>query len=50
MIGRFGSLLQVINLGLEIFQVLLLSFTESALGGTILSLAFLIKKLEAIQK
>jgi hypothetical protein len=35
-VSGLGGLLQVLNLGLQIFQVLLLSLTEGALGCTVL--------------
>lgn len=36
MAGRLGRLFELLNLGLEVFQVLLLAFAEGALGGAVL--------------
>lgn len=41
MIGRLGSLLEVVDLDLEIFEMFLFAFSERPLSGAILGLAFL---------
>lgn len=41
MIGSVGRLLKLLDLGLEVFEMLLFSFAESTLCGTILRLALL---------
>lgn len=41
MVGGFGSLLQLLDLGLKVLEVLLLPLSESTLGSAILSLALL---------
>ena len=41
MSGRFRRLFEVLDLGLEVLEVLLLPLSESSLGCPILGLAFL---------
>jgi len=40
-VGRFGGLLQIVYLGLEILEMFFFSLSEGTLSGTVLGLALL---------